>query len=452
MFSLRFKTLKLASRLSSMGGFTLTELLVAGALTATAVGVSGVGLASIISSSTDSGNQNERRVELNRSLEFIAAEVRQAQRIEPDADLDLGTRAANFDSNFLANGKVPVLTLEIPGVNQRVIYYVAAANGPWRGPQVVYRWGPRFDLNGAYKDPGNPSAWQAEPLIDLISDQASTPSCDSGWQPGSPNTKGFYACISPTGKIASVHADGSLRKILGRDETYSLETKVSTRITPATTPTFPTPISSSPSTTTTSLSTVTISTLGGAIQCGRNSTLVPVSGEVEFHSGSNGLTKTMPLPDAPNPPDAPRPDMVEKDVPPDTNLTITGNFNNCGRRVSVHSETDKGRQVLVLKNGDTLPTFKPFSGQQESSKYLDAKNPENGNKPYLEVINSSSPNKSYRVSLASNQLIFLFELGVDYDNRRKMNNQEAGFDMQDLIIVATITPTTETTSTVTPVP
>ncbi|MGB7413144.1 MAG: hypothetical protein WA902_02965 [Thermosynechococcaceae cyanobacterium] len=436
MFSLLFKTLKTASRPCQKGGFTLTELLVAGALTATVVGASGVGLASIISSSTNSGNQNEQRIELNRSLDFIAAEVRQAEKIEPNAAADLKVKAPEFVE---ASGKVPVLTLKVPGVSERVIYYVAAATGPWRGPQVVYRWGPDFNSNGGYANANDPKNWKEQPLIDLISDEVvSKPNCESGWSPSPSNPTGFYTCVSPTGKIASVHANGHLRKILGQDETYSLETKVATRITPTASSPPPTLTPSVP-TTISRLSTVTISNLGGAIQCGSNKTLVPVSGKVAFNSASNG-SKILSLPDAPNPP------LTEEDVSPDTILTITGEFNNCGRKVSVNSDTDQGRQVLVLNNGDTLPVFTPFSEQKEIATVLDAINPIGG-QPYLKEVTDAKGKTTLHVSLAPNQSIFFFELGVDYDSKKAMNNQEAGFDMQDLIVVATITPSTETTST-----
>jgi type II secretory pathway pseudopilin PulG len=446
MFSSLFNALRSSSLSRHRDGFTLTELLVAGALTATVVGVSGVGIASVLSSSTDSGNQNERRIELNRSLDFIAAEVRQALTIEPDADLGLATSAPAFGPSFPTNDKVPVLTLKIPGVSQPVIYYVAAATGPWRGPKAVYRWGPGFDDQGSYTDANNPSAWQAQPLIDLISDQGLTPTCETGWQLNPPNPTGFYACVNQTGKIASVHANGHLRKILGEDETYPIETKVFARITQTANPTFPGLPISSVSTRINTLSTVTISTLGGAIQCGGSRTLVPVSGAVEFSPASNnGPTTTQPLPDAPDPPDGPRGDIVQANVPPNTTLAITGKFNNCGRSISVHSGTDQGNLVLTLRNGDTLPAFTPYREQREISKFLDAKNPINGGQPYLTAVTDpQSSQTSYRVSLASNQLIFLFELGVDYDNSRSVDDQEAGFDMQDLVVVATITPTTET--------
>ncbi len=424
-------------------GFTLPELLIAGALTVTAVGASGVGLASMLSSSSDSSAQNERRIELNRSLEFIAAEVRQAERIEPNAQ-DLSDAPG-----FNASNKQPVLTLKIPGVDQRVIYYVADVGGIWQGPKAIYRWGPDFNIDGTYQDANNPSAWNSapQPLIDLISDEASQTvlaadaDCQqTGWTANPPvdQATGFYSCVSPTGKIAKIFHKGRLKKLLGNSESYAIETKAFARPSVAPPLAAPPPPSGSPSplsTPATSQSLVTISNLGGEVQCGPGNPLMPVTGTVELTPGPNSGTPSTnhSLPAVGN-------EIIDLPVPPNTTLTITGQFNYCGRNVSFNSSSDLGRQVLVLRDGQTVPPFNAYQQQGQIASFLTAPNPKNNNQPYLD------PNTRI-ISLADNQTIFLFELGVDYDDSLPMNLQSAAFDMQDLVAVATVTPDLVTSST-----
>jgi hypothetical protein len=427
-------TSKLALSSRAADGFTLTELLVAGALTATVVGVSGVGLASMLSSSFDSGAQNERRIELNRSLDFVAAEVRQAEKIEPDAD-----RALSEAPAFDAADKIPVLTLKIPGVSQRVIYYLAEAEGTWRGPQAIYRWGPSFNSNGGYDNATPPDTWRYEPLIDLISDETSTPDCpeDQTTTPPTPwtanpstNATGFYSCVSPTGKVASVFHKGQLTKVLGRHKSYALGTKVFARTSPASA--RPPGIALTPGGALTfdRRARVTISNLGGALQCSNgNDVNGGVSGTVVFNQAQAAGSSTMALPNPGN--------NVVETVEPNTTLTITAQVSDtaCIRDVSVSSVTDQQRQVLILQNGQSVPAFDAYLQQGEISSFLTAENPRT-RRPYLDP-------ETHQVSLAANQIIFLFELGVDFDSSRALAEQESPFDMQDLVVVATVTPDEE---------
>ncbi|NJK30645.1 MAG: prepilin-type N-terminal cleavage/methylation domain-containing protein, partial [Acaryochloris sp. SU_5_25] len=56
---------------TTIKGFTLPELLVAAAISLGVVALGGFGLVSILTSSQAANAQNERRTELNRSLDFI---------------------------------------------------------------------------------------------------------------------------------------------------------------------------------------------------------------------------------------------------------------------------------------------------------------------------------------------------------------------------------------------
>lgn len=64
-------------------GFTLTELLIAIALTGIVVAAAGFGLVAILRSNKTSESQTQRRIELNRALDFISDDVRQAKSVVP---------------------------------------------------------------------------------------------------------------------------------------------------------------------------------------------------------------------------------------------------------------------------------------------------------------------------------------------------------------------------------
>lgn len=219
------KFIKCLSNKKSSDGFTLVELLLAAAITTFVVSAAGFGLVTITEKNKKSQAETERRVELNRALDFISDEVRQAKKIAKVASTGDAASLSIVAPDFNDSGKTPVLTLEVPGVSQRVIYYIASSSSPWLGPKVIYRWGPSFLGNGQYSNPSNPSAWSGQPLIDLVVDTVddqniNCPDPDNNpvttadnWKPN-PNVSsgkpGFYACVDPSGKIAEIHLRGQL--------------------------------------------------------------------------------------------------------------------------------------------------------------------------------------------------------------------------------------------------
>ncbi len=62
-------------------GFTLIELLVAMAITTIVVSIAGFGLVTITSANTKAETETQRRVDLNRALDFISNEVRIATQV-----------------------------------------------------------------------------------------------------------------------------------------------------------------------------------------------------------------------------------------------------------------------------------------------------------------------------------------------------------------------------------
>lgn len=423
-----FTLLNRVSKKQSLStGFTLVELLVAIVITSIVLTITGFGVAALTNRNIRERAETERRVELNRALDFIADEVRQARPITTGASANLDKIAPGFNPA----DKTPVLTLQIPGISQRIIYYTTSSNPPWLGPKVIYRWGPHLGNDGRYtnasNDPPstcnsystcNPSNWQGRALIDLILDSTPSPNpnCATDWtaNPTVSNRQGFYTCIDPTGTITEIHLRGKLIDGNGNSrEPLEVSSKVTAR---PYNPPFTLGSSTAPSIgsggtlTTTEPSTAYFEVLGGSMDC-------PGKGEIPTTTTLNvtqgGTTTNNTLPSTTK--------ALNLPVASGTKIAVTGFANNsfCYSAVdrTFNSETDKGTQVWTLRNGDTPPPFAPHGTQPKIdaflAKYLDA----NG-----------------KIKLAENQVIYLFELFT-------INTSDPTYDVQDLVVLATIAPT-----------
>jgi hypothetical protein len=223
---------------TARSGFTLFELLLAAILTAAIAAASISALAEILRINQENEFESLRRQDLNRGLEFIADEIRGAAAIAPDAADDL----KNAPQFSLPGGASVVLSLRVPGISERVIYYLAANercsqdSNAWLPPRVICRWGPHFNADGNYSNPTTPNLWQRMALIDVIDDGTITPQCPTQWLPNPANSaRGFYACIDPTGRIAEVHLRGQVDRPRATNnpsyqiKTYEVQGNVSVR-------------------------------------------------------------------------------------------------------------------------------------------------------------------------------------------------------------------------------
>ena len=175
-------------------GFTLVELLISSFMGILIIGAAGFGLTHLLRGSRSNTAQVNKRTEFNRATEFISDEMRRADYIDVDPSSALTNAGITTPANTQA-----VLAINIPGVNDPIIYYVSdPASGDasiWNGPRVIYRYGPALNADGTFST----AAWSApEPLVDGISADAVTTACDAGWT-ASPSSSavGFYACILP---------------------------------------------------------------------------------------------------------------------------------------------------------------------------------------------------------------------------------------------------------------
>lgn len=403
-------------------GFSLPELLIGALMTGLVVAGAGWGMVSMTTANTATAAEGERRTELNRAQEFMALEARQAERIFRDAsEVEVlsffDPPSAEVDTDTVQR----ILMLKMPGVATPVLYYIAepaADNTTWRGPNVVYRWGPAFDINGDYTNSDAPEDWEHEPLIDLIDNTASATNCDDGWTANPSNgATGFYACVDPTGKLAEINYAGRINYALEQTDSYSASSKAFARPSDlsfgGSGPGF---VTSDGVITITGRSTMAVEVLGGDITCGAGGPVVPTQGTLNFTLGDQTTHETFT---------GTAQSIDVGTVNPGTTLTVTGKAQGASSsgscknyQFTAESDEDHGTQVLVLMDGDTPPLFSPFGGQRPIDTFLqDYIDPDTG-----------------KVTIAPNQAIILYELGTT-------NDKSSAYDMQDLVVLATVTPT-----------
>jgi prepilin-type N-terminal cleavage/methylation domain-containing protein len=204
------KLSKLLKKNKPNSGFTLYELLVGLVISGVVIGALGFGLITLLNKSQTGNSKTKARNETARAMEFISEEIKRSKKIETNvtlASLNTDDDSATPDDETIApsytppTGGTPVLALQIPNVDERVIYSIAppGTSSPWKGPLVVYRWGPNLTADGDYSDPDDVTDWSNEPLIDEvdITALASSP-CITGETlvPSSTSAKtGFHACV-----------------------------------------------------------------------------------------------------------------------------------------------------------------------------------------------------------------------------------------------------------------
>jgi prepilin-type N-terminal cleavage/methylation domain-containing protein len=434
-------------------GFTLAELLIGAALASIVVAVAGYGVYSMIGSSNASNARSQSRVEMNRSLDFITAEIKKSKGLVKDVSAPAPLSIpSNFATSYasIVNGAVTnVLMVDInTGSNTTrppVIYFVATPkSGLWQGPRVLYRWGPKFNATGGYDNPDTPSAWTSEALVDNINTNtnpisgstATAPSCASGTRNGD---FGFYTCVDAAGKSAQIFQNGKINTLIGSAETYRLSMNTGSRQTTviqsspsiaggATTAPLPSCWTLNGGTVTTCAAlTISVRYLGGDIVCGDPSFPIPTFGEVTLKTGNSSAVST-PLTMTKGA------DTTFSNVAANSTMTVSGYARGNSGSGDCKDDTNgpygsssDTAQVRSLKNGDSVPTTKGYLGQASIDDYLTSAsvNPATG-RP---IVNTTTK----KIDLAANQVIYLFEFGVT-------DQTSDAFDLQDMVVLATMTP------------
>jgi type II secretory pathway pseudopilin PulG len=220
-----YKLLK-KNKLNSNSGFTLIELLVGLFMSIFVIGALGFGLMTVLQTSQRENSKVKARTENSRALDFVSDEVRRARNIETNVT---SANVSGTGGTFSLTGKTPVFALDIPEINSRgkIVYYLKSTGlGSWKGPQVLYRWGPPLDANGNYTTGG----WSDEALIDGINDTTVSSPCTASGGTVTPATpKGFYACITGT-NTAQLFLTGQTKTASGvNDDSQTNDTQVVAR-------------------------------------------------------------------------------------------------------------------------------------------------------------------------------------------------------------------------------
>jgi prepilin-type N-terminal cleavage/methylation domain-containing protein len=417
-------------------GFTLIELLLSAALVSSAAVIGGMGLTSIITSSTAVNEESERHDELNRALDFITAEIRNATSVSadpppPSAAFSTATPPATIKADTIQ----PILSLKTDAGND-IVYYVAelasSQDSLWRGPKVIYRW-------HEFTDDGlriTNEALKHHILIDSLDNEAQTQNaitCPSGLK-GAALSKstiqklGFYACVDNANKMASLFQIGRVDKALEKTESMFKRTQAYSRATETLNrtpiiPGIPTPPSpggreAGPPLVPTSggyevkwdLAEFELSHRGGAITCGVRGPTIPTVATVVFDRPDN-TTTTLEL----NVGNV----VVARDIPKGTKVSFTASrqpIGNCGA-YTVNTNFHTNTQIIALGNGAAIPLYDPYEDQDKIGTFL---------------ANHIVEDK---ISIADNQQVFLFELGEPYSS-----NPGPAYDFQDLVLLADLTP------------
>lgn len=233
----------------SSNGFTLIELLIAAALTLMVVGVTGWALVTVIKTNKVAKAKSELQYDFNRAVEFMAEEIRGADKI--DYDLNLAVNAPKFSQK---SWMTPVLSLDIAGIPNNIVYYLvdtdaSPAKEPWAGKYVLYRWGPDFNNNGNYST-GNPIY---APLVDMVLEKWDTKDISpvdkrqcrqtggsQSWvrlpKVSDNDLKGFFICVPTAGALrgqqaelhvyGKIQAEGKKNAFLNNNLAYGVATDV----------------------------------------------------------------------------------------------------------------------------------------------------------------------------------------------------------------------------------
>jgi Tfp pilus assembly protein PilW len=225
-----YKLLKQSQSNQSNSGFTLIELLVGLLMSIFVIGALGFGLMTVLQTNQRENSKVKARTENSRALDFVSDEVRRARDIETT---DINAGSGFSEEKASGYGYTPVLALDLPEISStanvsvqgRIMYYLKEASDNWKGPQVLYRWGPPLDANGNYTN----GAWQEEALIDGINDTTVTSPCTTSGGTVTPATpKGFYACITGT-NTAQLFLTGQTKTATGVNDSQTNDTKVVAR-------------------------------------------------------------------------------------------------------------------------------------------------------------------------------------------------------------------------------
>jgi hypothetical protein len=502
-------------QVSGQDGFTATEVLVAGLLTSVVIGMSSTGILTMIHANARSEARSERRIEMNRALDFIADEAKTSiQMWNASATSPFNPPAALVSALDLGAGTSPELYLQIPLQNATVVpannwisltqhgfedgdavsfiapgatsgavagitlsppqsavgtyrvYYIVnstrdtfqIADSPTSTPitltaaatvipnrLVVYftrdaaatAWlGPRTLNRATGKCAPNPDI-QCPVLVDSVNRDLDTPTPNDEFTAEVPSTaNNRQVALSLTAHLF----DNSM--VGARTDTLMVSTNSTSRTAlvalpggSATPPPSPPPSSclqqscnfttNNGETTFNQSSRLSMRIIGGDLRCGVGG--LPTQTKAVIYIQEPNQSSFTASPPIETPMNGEEPEIRDLGVKPaGTKITLTGSItpaalhNDCGMNRQVNSASPTYGSVtlgVALRNGDQLPDLDPFGASPRIDDYLLREGYVNGN--------------TRTVTIAPNQVIYLFELGTT-------NPTIPQYDLQDIVAIATI--------------
>ena len=166
-------------------GFTLIELLIAALITSVVILVAGNGLISIMTANQQAEADSQRRMDLNRALDYISDDIREASSVS--TTVPSGTPWTGWAAPSNCYSGVLYLTkpnATLGGTPVAVAYYTrpktCGTGVVWQSPQIIYR-------STTSGDEGNA-------LVDAIA-SSSPPNCSTGSGTASSGTVGFKVWV-----------------------------------------------------------------------------------------------------------------------------------------------------------------------------------------------------------------------------------------------------------------
>jgi prepilin-type N-terminal cleavage/methylation domain-containing protein len=176
-------------------GFTLTELLVAMSITLVVITLAGSGLVTLMTANQKTDIETQRRTNLNRALDYIADEVRAANKVNP----------VLTGSSFPGSGTGVLLITQPPASvpSANIVYFIRPSTTNWAGPNTINRLSGTYSTASAINISTGGSL-----LVDGVADVTANSSCTSGYR--ITVTNGSSACIpSASAPVCGVNAVGN---------------------------------------------------------------------------------------------------------------------------------------------------------------------------------------------------------------------------------------------------
>jgi type II secretory pathway pseudopilin PulG len=457
-------------------GFTLAELLVAAGITGVVLLGVGTGMVTMISANKRAEAQSETRIELNRAQDFITDESRSAQGMwqaapswwpasttsgavataklylqvplrnifritsnqiqlprhgfqngdaviftgitsglgltlsSPTATTStatvyyvVGSTADSFQVASSSGGAALTLTDSTNAIivpSRLVTYFDSNSNAAWLGPRAIHR------STGPCGTTAATQTVQCPMLVDAVA-----------------TNNGFTATVRPsTSAISGGRVELALRGQLYDNSMIgaagdSLRVNTDAKARPITLLQTTNFTNTDGTVTLTRPGTVSYRILGGDIRCGSGAPAIITTATLNFtrpdgstssQSAQSNIASTIDV----------------SSLPTGTKITVTGSIppvatnpnNTCGANLTFNSAGSyPTRQVITLRNGDTVPNLAPFGGGRSIDAYL-------GN--YINL-------DTRKITIEPNQVIYLFELGTTSDT-------STAYDLQDVVVLGTI--------------